>query len=156
MTLLALLLLSLLALVSRLISGVDVPGPTTTTNLSPDTAFGTTTYVGVTNEGAWEFHDPACTGPLHILRLSLSGDAEASSQLLRQPGEDVAYWYDSTIYEKEDRPGWLFRFAVERLRSLLHFKDRVPRNDFYLKIFYPTACAIPPTADWPTLASAIR
>jgi hypothetical protein len=158
-TLLALLSLSLLALASRLIFGVGVPGLVATPDPSPNTAFGTTTYVGMTDvfEGGfhvWEFKDPSCHGLLRILELPLSGEAESLSQVLRQPGEDVAYWFGGTIYDEMERSIWLFRYAIEGL--LVHVKNRMPPQLVYLKIFHPAGCVVPPTADLPMLAAAIH
>ncbi len=160
-TLLVLLSLLLLAVASRLIFGVDAPNMVTMTGPPPNTAFGTTIYVGGTDafEGGlrvWEFRDRFCPGPIRVLRLPLSGEAEPVSQILRRPGEGVTYWYNGTIYSEMERPVWLTRYAMERLRSLVRVRNRVPRNDFYLKIFHPDACAVPPTADWSTLAAAIH
>jgi len=158
-TLLALLSLSLLALATRVIFGVS--GPVATADPSPNTAFGTTTYVGMTDvfEGGfhvWEFNDPSCPGLLRILELPLSGEAESLSDVLRQPGEDVAYWYGGTIYDEMKRSNWLIHYAVERLWLQVHLKTRMPPQPIYLKIFHPDACVVPPTADWSMLAAAIH
>jgi hypothetical protein len=160
-TLLALLSLSLLALASRVIFGVGVPGLVATVDPSPNTAFGTTTYVGMTdvfNGGfrVWEFNDPSCPGLLRIVELPLSGEAASLSQVLRQPGEDIAYWYGGTIYGDMERSIWLIRYAIQKLWFLVHVKNRMPPKPIYLKIFHPTACVVPPTADWPMLAAAIH
>jgi hypothetical protein len=152
-TLLALLSLLLLALASRLISGVGVPEPSATAGPRPYAAFGTMIYTGVDDSGLhiWEFGDPSCPGPFRILVLPLSGEGEPLARLLRQPGEEVAYWYGGAIYAQAARARWLFRLPIERLRSPLHAKD----GYFYLMIFHPAACDVPLTADWQKLAAAI-
>jgi hypothetical protein len=157
-TLLALLSLSLLAFASRMISGVGIPDLAAAADPSPNAAFGTLTYAGMTDAGlhVWEFSDPSCPGPVRVLLLPLSDESAPVSRFLRQPGEDIAYWYDGVISEQTTRPTWLFRFAVERLRSPLKVKDRLLRDYFYLMIFHPSACAAPPGADWPMVAAAIR
>jgi hypothetical protein len=154
-TLFALLLLLLLALASRLISGIDNSDTEVTVGPSPDTAFGTMIYVGMIDRGlhVWEFNDPSCPKPIHILKLPLSGEAEPLAQLLRQSGENAAYWYGGTIYEQVARLTWLFRFEVGRLP--LHVKNRLSKDFAYLVIFYPAACGIPQDADWPLLEAAI-
>jgi hypothetical protein len=156
-----LLSLLLLALASRLISGVGVPKPVASADPAPDTAFGSMTYISMTDIvenglDVWEFNDPSCPGPLRILKLPLSGEIEPLSEVLRQPSEDVTYWYGGTIYNDAERLTWLFRYALDRIRSLLHVINRGSYNNFYLKIFRPAACAMPPTADWTALAAAIH
>ena len=154
-TLFALLSLLLLALASRLISGIDDSDTKVTVDPPPDTVFGTMIYVGMIDRGlhVWEFKDPSCPGPLHVLKLPLSGEAEPLAQLLRQPGENATYWYDGTIYGQVARLTWLFRFEVGRLP--LHVKNRLSKDFAYLVIFHPAACGVPRGADWPMLAAAI-
>lgn len=161
-TLLALLLLSLVAVASRLISGAGIPVPAAMADPPPHTAFGTTAYVGMTNMGigdvglyVWEFNDPSCQGPLRILMLPLSGKSAPLSRVLRQSGEDVAYWYGGALYDAMERPAWLFRYAIGWLSSPL-IKRRPPNDFYYLLIFHPSACATPPGANWPMLAAAIH
>jgi len=156
-TLLALLLLSLLALVSRLLSGAGIPDTLATTGPLPNTAFGTMSYVGMADIGlhVWEFKDPSCPGPIRVLMLPLSDEADAVFEFLRQPGEGITYWYGGTIYEHAARESWLLDFAIERLRSRLHARNSLPNEYFYLVIFHPGTCEPPPTADWPKLVGAI-
>jgi hypothetical protein len=47
------------------------------------------------------------------------------------------------VAPKAARPKWLSRFAIERLLYLMNVKNYLPRNDFYPKIFYLTAYAVP-------------